>query len=169
MYYLTMTVVDWVDVFTRKEHKLRIVDSLKYCQKEKGLLVHGWCLMSNHLHLLASAREGFNLSDILRDFKKFTSKQIVADINNEIESRRDWMLYRFEFAGKFKTNVKNYKFWKDGNQAMECFSFNFSQQKLNYIHQNPVRAMIVEEAEHYLFSSAKNYSGVKGLLEVEFI
>lgn len=169
IYYLTLTVVDWVDVFTRKEHKLSILESLRFCQNEKGQLVHGWCLMSNHLHLLASARDGFNMSDILRDLKKFTSKQIVNAIHNEIESRRDWMLYRFEFAVKFKVNVKNYKFWQDGNHAVECFTYEFTKQKLDYIHQNPVRAQIVEEAEYYLFSSARDYAEIKGLLEIEFV
>ncbi|MFC6192642.1 transposase [Dyadobacter subterraneus] len=89
IYYLTLTVVDWVDVFTRKEHKFSILESLRFCQNEKGLLVHGWCLMSNHLHLLASARDGFNLSDILRDLKyslpnksspQFTMKLKVEEI-----------------------------------------------------------------------------------------
>ncbi|SEJ43007.1 REP element-mobilizing transposase RayT [Dyadobacter koreensis] len=169
VYFLTMTVVDWIDVFTRKEYKFMITDSLIYCQKEKGLQIHGWCLMSNHLHLLASAKDGYNLSDILRDFKKFTSKKIVATINSEVESRKDWMLYRFEFAGKFKVNVKDYKFWQDGNHATECFSYEFAKQKLNYIHQNPVRASIVDEAENYLFSSARNYAGLKGLVETNFI
>lgn len=79
------------------------------------------------------------------------------------------MLYRFEFAGKFKVNVKDYKFWQDGNQATECFSYEFAKQKLNYIHQNPVRASIVDEAENYLFSSARNYAGLKGLVETNFI
>jgi REP element-mobilizing transposase RayT len=109
-YFLTMTVVDWIDVFTRREHKLKILDSLRYCQENKGLIIYGWCLMSNHLHLLVAAKESFHLSDILRDFKKFTSKQLVLSINTEIESRRDWMLYRFEYAGKFMTNVKSTSF-----------------------------------------------------------
>lgn len=79
------------------------------------------------------------------------------------------MLYRFQYARKFKTNVKEYKFWQDGNHATECFNYEFAMQKLYYIHQNPVRALIVEEAEHYLFSSAKNYCGQKGYLDVKLI
>lgn len=77
LYFLTLTVVDWVDIFTRPVYKHIIVDSLKYCQAQKGLVVYAWCLMSNHLHLIATNQEGFHLSDILRDFKKFTSKQIL--------------------------------------------------------------------------------------------
>lgn len=66
LHYLTITVVDWVDVFTRKEHNLKIIDSLRYCQKQKGLRIFGWCLMSNHMHLLAAASNEFRLSDIIR-------------------------------------------------------------------------------------------------------
>jgi putative transposase len=169
IYFVTLTVVDWVDVFTRKEHKERIIESLKFCQQNKGLDIYAWCLMSNHLHMIISARSGFNLSDILRDFKKFTSKQIVKAIQEEPESRRDWMLYRFEFAGKFLKRIKEYKFWQDGNMAKELITNEFIQQKLDYIHFNPVEALIVSEPEHYLFSSASNYAGGGGLIDVKFI
>lgn len=169
MYFITSTIVEWVDVFTRPVYKQIIVDSLKYCQESKGLDIYAWVLMSNHLHAIVSAREGYQLSDILRDFKKYTSKRIIEAIKQEPESRRDWLLYRFEFAGKFKTNVKNYKVWQDGNHAKECFSAKFTQEKLEYIHNNPVRALIVETPEHYLFSSARNYARLQGLIEVKSI
>ena len=165
--FITSTIMEWVDVFTRPVYKQIIVDSLKYCQESKGLDIYAWVLMSNHLHAIVSAREGYNLSDILRDFKKFTSKRIIEAINQEPESRRDWLLYRFEYAGKFKTNVKNYKVWQDGNHVKECFSAKFSQEKLEYIHNNPVRALIVEMPEHYLFSSARNYARMQGLIEIK--
>ena len=80
IYFLTLTVVDWVDVFTRPVYRHEVVESLKFCQRKKGLELYAWVLMSNHLHLLASAAEGYNLSDILRDFKKFTSKTIIDKI-----------------------------------------------------------------------------------------
>ncbi|HEV7349305.1 transposase [Telluribacter sp.] len=99
-YFLTMTVVDWVDVFSRPTYRHIVVDSLRYCQQQKGLRLFGWCLMSNHLHLLAAAADDHNLSDILRDMKKHTSKQLVKAIQEEPESRRDWMLQRFAYAGK---------------------------------------------------------------------
>lgn len=78
---------------------LSLVDSLRHCRQEKGLLVHGRCMMSNHVHILASAKEN-NLSDTLRDFKKFTSKQIIAAIRaNTGESRKEWMLTIFQQMG----------------------------------------------------------------------
>ena len=165
-YYLTMTVVDWVDIFTRPHYRHIIVDALRYCQQYKGLQLHAWCLMSNHLHLIASAQEGINLSDILRDFKKFTSKRVVAAMSEINESRRKWMYNRFEYAGRYNPKIKNFKFWQDGNEAKEIHTNHFLEQKLAYIHRNPVAAEIVEEPEHYLYSSARDYAGRPGLLEV---
>jgi len=165
-YFLTMTVVDWVDVFTRDAYKCIVVDSLRFCQENKGLILYGWCLMSNHLHLLAAAQPNFDLSDIVRDFKKFTSKKIVRTMQEIPESRREWMLHRFSFAGKYRSNIENFKFWQDGNRAKACVTPEFAHQKLAYLHDNPVRARIVETPEDYLHSSARNYAGKAGLLEV---
>lgn len=167
-YYMTLTVVEWVDIFTRPIYKQIIVDSLKYCQEAKGLEIYGWVLMSNHLHLLASARkEGVTMSDILRDFKKFTSKKIVKTVLEEpTESRKDWLSYRFDYAGRFNPKIKDYKFWQDGNEAKEIHTAEFFNQKLNYIHNNPVRADIVEFPEEYLYSSARNYARRSALLDV---
>jgi putative transposase len=165
-YFLTMTVVDWVDVFTRPMYKTIITDSLQYCQKEKGLEIYAWVLMTNHLHLLATAKEGYNLSAILRDFKKFTSKKIVETVTKEIESRKQWMLYRFNYHGFWHPKNQQFKFWQDGNEAKEIHSNDFLFQKLHYLHDNPVRAGIVEFPEEYLYSSARNYVGKKGLIDV---
>ena len=169
-YFLTMTVVNWIDVFTRPVYKHIIVDSLKYNHKNKGLIIYAWCLMSNHLHLIAEADEGFNLSDILRDFKKYTSKAIIKEIqDNPEESRKKWMLSEFEFAGRYNPGIQNYKFWQDGNEAKEIHSTSFIEQKLNYIHENPVVAEIVENDFEYLYSSAKNYADDQGLIDVVLI
>jgi REP element-mobilizing transposase RayT len=169
-YFLTMTVVNWIDVFTRPVYKHIIIDALIYNQENKGLIISAWCLMSNHLHLIAEADEGHNLSDILRDFKKFTSKAIVKEIGeNPEESRKKWILSEFEFAGRYKSNIKNYKFWQDGNEAKEIHSNSFLEQKLGYIHDNPVKAEIVENAEEYIYSSAKNYVGEQGLIDIVLI
>ena len=167
--FITTTIVDWVDLFTRPVYKHIIIDSLKYCQKEKGLEIYAWVLMSNHLHMITGTKEGFLLSDIMRDFKKFTSKEITKAIEEVNESRRDWMLNRFEFAGNNDNKIKYYKVWQEGYDETTIFLIDFFNQKLNYIHMNPVRAEIVTEPHHYLYSSALNYAGEKGLLDVQFI
>jgi hypothetical protein len=105
----------------------------------------------------------------MRDFKKFTSKKIVKQIEEEPESRREWMLNRFEYTGKFNPKIKNYKFWQDGNHAIEVYSPEVTWQKINYIHDNPVEELFVTDAEDYLFSSARDYQGIEGLLTVELI
>lgn len=168
IYFLTMTVVDWVDIFTREDYRYIIIDSLKYCQKEKGLEVYSWCLMTNHLHLIAAAKENgpFTLSDILRDFKKFTSKTIIERIKEIPESRRKWLLDRFEFAGRYNKKIEFYKFWQDGNEPKEVYSEEFLQQKIAYIHDNPVRAGWVNEQQYYKYSSAIDYAGEKGIIDV---
>jgi REP element-mobilizing transposase RayT len=165
-YFLTLTVVDWVDVFTRMNYKMKIIHSLNYCQKNKGLEIYGYCLMTNHLHLIAKATDTKSLSEILRDFKSHTAKSIIQLIKDEPESRRKWMLDRFQVAGKYLKRIDNYKFWQDGNHAEIIRHPNMFYIKLNYIHQNPVKTMIVEKPEEYLFSSARNYAGLESLLEI---
>ena len=110
-YYLTLTVVDWIDIFTRKNHKKAIIDSLQYCIKNKGLNVYAFCLMTNHLHLIVNCDEPFELKDTIRDFKRHTVKQVLFQIRNETESRRKWILNLLESNGaKYKANEK-IKFW----------------------------------------------------------
>ena len=80
LYFVSFAVVDWIDVFTRNEYKDIIVESLDFCQKNKGLELFAWCVMTNHVHLIIRAKEKYVLQDIMRDFKKFTSKEIINAI-----------------------------------------------------------------------------------------
>ncbi len=167
VYYLTLTVVEWVDIFSRPVYKHIIVDSLNYCIANKGLKVYCWCLLSNHLHMIAAASDEDTLSDILRDFKKFTNKAIINAVKEVPESRRDWLLNLFWFAGKNEKKIKYYKVWQDGNGAKEIHTTAFPDEKMNYIHNNPVRLELVANPEEYFYSSARDYSGEKGLVNIE--
>ena len=171
IYFVTLTVVGWIDVFTRIEQKVVLVESLKFCQKEKGLETYSYCIMTNHLHMICKAMAEITLPEIMRDFKKFTSKQIIKTIKQEPESRREWMLKYFENACDHLKRDQKYKVWQDGYHAEILTSRKFLLQKLNYIHHNPVRAGIVLNPEDYLFSSARNYAGMDedGELEVVLI
>ena len=75
---MTMTVVDWIDLFTRVNHKQLLIDSLKFCQDKKGLNIFGFCLMTSHLHILANTVEPFQLDNVVRDFKIFTPKALIG-------------------------------------------------------------------------------------------
>lgn len=162
VHFVTFTVHQWVDVFTRKAYTEILLESLKYCQQTKGLEVFAWVIMSNHCHLILRARNE-NLSDIIRDLRKFTAKKIFKAIQeNPLESRKKWL----EMTLSFENQIW---FWEKGYHGEEIFSSSFFQTKANYIHENPVRAGIVEKAEDYLFSSAGDFFGVrKGALELEY-
>ena len=167
-YFITCTIVDWIDLFSRIDYKNMIVESLQYCQENKGLTIYGWCLMPSHLHLICSSND-VPLSDIMRDFKKHTSKKLIKLIDEILESRREWLLEKFEAAASNLKGNKKYKVWKTGYHAKEIYSNSFAIQKLNYIHQNPVKEGIVFKPEEYMYSSAIDYSGETGNLKVEFI
>ena len=165
-HFITATVVDWVDVFTRKNYKDIIVECLEFCIKNKSMILYGYVIMSNHIHMIVQSENG-KLSDLLRDFKKFTTSKIIETIKSEPESRREWMLERFQLATESHSRNKNYQFWQYGNHPEEIYSTKFLWSKLDYIHLNPVRAGIVEKASHYTYSSASNYVLDKGLLKIE--
>jgi REP element-mobilizing transposase RayT len=160
--------VQWVDIFTRNEYKQILLDSWKHCQQTKGLQIHAWVIMTNHVHMIISRKGETKLEDIMRDMKKYTSSKIITAIMcNEKESRREWMLNIFSEAGKANSNNKNYQFWKQDNHPMLLSTEKFFNQKLNYIHENPVRAGFVTEPDHWQYSSAGEYfNNKKGLVEL---
>ncbi|MBR8538406.1 transposase [Carboxylicivirga sediminis] len=159
VYFISFAVQGWVDVFTRNCYKDILIDSLEYCQKNKGLELFAWCIMTNHVHLIARAEYGFLLSDILRDFKKFTSKAIIMAIKENIqESRKEWLLQQF-------VTENGNRFWRSDNKPIELWSNKVIDQKLNYLHNNPVEEGLVFHPEDYVYSSARDYSGEKGLLD----
>jgi REP element-mobilizing transposase RayT len=163
-YFLTFQIVGWVDIFTRKIYRDIVIDSLIFCQQQKGLNLFAYVIMSNHIHLLAQSEFG-DLSGFIRDFKNYTSRKILDYIDNGVESRKEWMNIVFKYHGKFKHNQIN-QIWTHENHAELIYSENFIRQKLNYIHENPVRSGIVAKAEDYLYSSARNYADLENLINV---
>lgn len=170
IYFCSFATVGWVDIFTRRAYKDILVENLRVCQQRKGLRLFAWVVMSNHIHLIASHENG-NLSGLLRDYKSYTSKLLYEAIKVEAESRREWMLPMFERAGKFNPNNTNFQIWQQDNQPKQLLPYfdTFSRQKLDYIHQNPVEAGFVDVAEEYPYSSARNYAGRQGMLDVELL
>ena len=169
-YFLTFTVVDWMDIFTRLMHRRLLVDSLNYCIMNKGLIVNAWVIMSNHMHLVAYADEGKRMGDLIRDFKRHTSKAVRGSIEVGPESRQEWLLDRMAFTARKTQRTDDYKLWQDGSHAMDIVSEEFLHQKVDYIHDNPVRNGLVDLPEHYVFSSARDYNtDQKGLVEIELV
>ena len=118
--------------------------------------------MPSHIHLIAKTEDDVSLSDVLSDFKSNTSKQIIKMIEeSHTESRREWLLYMFEFYGKKNAHNVKYQFWQQNNHAFDLFSNKFIDQKVNYIHNNPVEARIVTEPHFYVYSSANQFTDLK--------
>ena len=168
LYFLTFQVIDWVDIFTRQSYRDIIIDSLTYCRQQKGLKVYAYVIMSNHIHAIMST-ERSNLSDVIRDFKRHTASQALELIKNSTESRKDWLLKRFEFAAMRHKRNSQYQFWTHENHAIELESEKFIKQKLAYIHDNPVRAGYVDHAEHWIYSSQRNYSDLFAPMDIDLM
>jgi putative transposase len=167
-HFISFATVNWIDVFTRRVYKDVIIESLKYCIAHKGLEVYGYCIMTNHVHLIIGSPKE-KIENIIRDMKKHTSKELIKMIEgNTQESRRSWMLWMFKRAGEHNINNKNYQFWQQNNHPVELFDHEIMDQKLDYIHNNPIEAGIVENAEDYIYSSARDYWGKKGLIDLCF-
>jgi len=164
-YLLTLNTIDRVDIFIRPFFKQIIVESLNYFIEKKGLVVYGWCLMTNHLHLIVEAKDGFHLSDLINDFKTFTAKIILQDLNADSDIRRTWIMKKFREAALFdKLEV-----WENADHPVligeeEKDGIN---DQLREIHNNPVRNKIVVSPHDYLHSSARNYVGLIGLVNIQ--
>jgi putative transposase len=158
-YFLTFTVVGWVDLFTRKECRNIIIQSLKYCQKNKGLILNAYVIMPSHIHLIVRAEEASKgLSSIIRDFKSHTFRELKKFIlNSKKESRRDWLNIVFNYHAKYNSNNTHWQIWKQDNRPKILLHPKFTMQKIRYIHNNPVVDDIVENPEDYLYSSSRNY------------
>jgi putative transposase len=166
LYFVTFSVVGWIDVFTRRVYKDLLLDCLRHCISQKGLVLYGYVIMSNHVHLIISCNGTATLSEVMRDLKKYSSYRIVKGIKENVqESRRKWLLYLFAKAGQANSNNTNYQFWQQDNHPILLHpNTDALERKLNYIHQNPVRAGLVSEASAYLYSSASNYEHMESVL-----
>jgi REP element-mobilizing transposase RayT len=168
-YFISFAIVYWLDVFIRPIYKDILVDSMNYCIKEKGLVVYAWVIMSSHVHMIIGTQNN-KMQDIIRDLKKYTSKTIINTIMENIqESRREWLIWMFERAGKKNINNTKYQFWQQHNKPIELYDNKIIEQRLDYLHNNPVEEGFVFEPHEYKYSSAIDHSGGKGYVDVELI
>jgi REP element-mobilizing transposase RayT len=167
IYFLTFQVVFWLDIFTRQEYRDIIIDSLKFCREQKHLKVYTFVIMSNHVHLVARSGNG-TMSDTIRDFKKYTANEILERINSPFESRKKWLLNEMAFAARKHKRNSKFQLWTHDNHAIELSSNQMIDQRVDYVHNNPVKAGIVEKPEDYLYSSARSFcEGFSTVMEID--
>ncbi len=169
LYFVSFATINWIDVFVRDHYFMLMLDSLNFCRKSKGMEIFCYCIMPSHVHLIFRTTHN-DPGAILRDLKTYTSKKMQKTIaENPLESRKDWIIRMMAEEGKSKSNIKHFQFWQQHNKPIELWSSYIIDQKVDYIHMNPVEAGFVLEPEHWKYSSAIDYSGGKGLLEIDFI
>ena len=172
IYFVTFTVIDWIDVFIRDEYRDVVVNSIRYCQENKGLEVYAYCFMTSHIHLIIGANSLLPLEGIIRDLKAFTSRHIrkILEDDGQVKESRAWILKRMYYAGKYNSNNKDFQFWQQHSHPIELSSAAMIEQTLDYIHLNPVVAGFVNVPEAWTYSSARDYAGIaKGAIELIFL
>jgi len=166
LYFITNTVINWIDLFTRVEYCDILVKAFNSCIERKGLHVHAWVIMPSHFHAMVSS-DWEPLEKIMQALKSFTSREFIKSMKEINESRKEWLLSTFqEYANRNKRG-SNYLIWQDGSHPIEIEKNKEIENHLDYIHQNPVKAGYVSESEHWIYSSAIDYTGLKGLIVVE--
>jgi len=169
LYFISFAVVYWIDLFIRKEYKDIVLESWRYCQKQKDLDIYGWCIMTSHIHMIIGSR-GRPLDKIVGEMKSYTSRNFRQAIMENIqESRKEWLLDMMQRAGSNNSNNKDWQLWQQHNKPIEILNSDMFYQKLDYIHKNPVETGIVEKEEDYLYSSARDFYDKKGLIELSYI
>jgi putative transposase len=167
--FITLRTVDWVDVFIRPVYKQMIVHSLNHFIATKGMTVYAWCLMTHHLHLLACSDSGSSLADLEKEYRAFTSVKIQEAIETEPAIRKEWILNRFKNSGHLFGLAKKFQVWETSHGPGTAINFKkpgLLLEHIEHIHQNPVRDKIVDIPAEYLYSSARDYAGIKGLVHI---
>ena len=168
LYFISFATVNWIDIFVREEYMKIVLDSWKFCQEKKGLEIYGWCILPSHIHMIIGSNKN-KLEDIVRDMKSFTSTALRKSIQESIqESRKEWIMWMMERAGKKNGNNNGWQFWQQHNKPLEIKDQEMFDKTLEYTHLNPVMAGFVSKPEDWKYSSARDFSGLKGLIELNF-
>jgi REP element-mobilizing transposase RayT len=167
LFFVSFAVINWIDLFIRNEYKEVLITSIQYCQQHKDLDVYAYCIMTSHVHLIIGSR-GNGMSNIMRDLKRHTSESLRKTIQQyPRKSRKEWMLQMMEEAGKQNSNNIGFQLWQQDNHPIALSTEKIMQQKLDYLHNNPVEAGFVEKPEDWLYSSAKQYyTEKKGMVDI---
>lgn len=167
LYFVSFATINWIDVFTRQVYFDVLAESVKYCRAEKGLELYAYCFMPSHVHFIfRSSNE--KPSELLRDFKRHTSKKLIETIeNNPQESRKEWLLWMFKRAGSRNATTNKYQFWQQHNKPIELWSAHIINQKIDYIHKNPVESGFVTNPVDWKYSSARNFQDDSTVLEID--
>ena len=159
-YFHTCTVVGWMPVFTRPETVQVLLDSFSYLQAHDDFSLYGFVILENHLHFVSSAADH---AACIKRFKSFTARAIIDLLE---QKRVTMLLQQLAYYKAHHKKGSHYQFWQEGSHPEEIFHEAMMREKLDYIHNNPVKRGYVADPCHWRYSSALNYAGKAGLVEV---
>jgi REP element-mobilizing transposase RayT len=167
IYFVSFATVYWLDIFVREPYFAAFIESLEFCRNNKGMELFAYCVLPSHVHLIFRDKNG-NPGKLIKELKTFTSKKLQELINeNPQESRKEWLLWMMDRAGSKNSNITNRQFWQQHNKPVELWSNKVIEQKLDYIHNNPVESGFVTEPQHWKYSSAANFCGEPGVIKID--
>ena len=158
-HFLTNTIVNWIPIFTRLGSVQIILDSFSYIQNNQDIKIYGYVILENHIHWIAQSE------DLNKDVTRFkaTAKMLVNYLAEEGQQK---ILQQFVFYKKAHKKDREHQVWEEGSHPQLMQNEQVLRQKLDYIHFNPVKRGYVDKPEHWRYSSARNYMGQEGLIDV---
>ena len=163
IYFITSTVIEWLPIFTRKAFFNVLLESINYSRTQKGVKIYAYVILDNHLHLIG---EGDKMGKIIKEFKSHTARKIISLAEQE---NKDWLLNQLRFYRRKHKVGSNHQVWQEGFHPQLISSEEMLRQKIEYVHYNPVRAGLAEKPEDWLYSSARNYLGLPGVLDIDLL
>ena len=148
-HFFTATNLEWKKILSRDKYKDIVIESMRFLVKNKRVVIYGFVIMENHVHIIWQLQAGKKREDVQRDFLKYTAQQIKKDmISNHPEDLESY---------KVKAKDRKYQFWERNPLSIEIWSEKVLLQKLKYIHENPARSGLCKYADEYKYSSALFY------------
>jgi len=160
-HFMTCTVMEWLPVFTRPETVQILLDCWQYQREHADLKLYGFVVLENHLHFIAQAPR---LDECVSSFKSYTARQLIDYLK---QHHIEQLLTRLSFSKRAHKYDRDFQFWQEGVHAEMVFNENIMREKLKYIHENPVKRGYVDRAEYWRYSSASNYEGLGGVIDVD--
>lgn len=160
-HFITCTTLHWIPIFTRVETTDIIFQSLKYLQIADNLKIFAYVILENHLHLVAQSDD---IAKTMSKFKSFSAREIIKHLK---EKDAQTILEQLVFYKKAHKSDRKLQLWQEGIQPKLIVDEEMMLSRINYVHNNPVKRGYVDEAKHWRYSSARDYEGMVGLLEIE--
>ena len=162
-HFVTCTVVNWLPIFSQPKLAKIVLNSLDFLCSEQRLALHAYVIMENHLHLIASSE---NLSKEIAAFKSFTARSIIDSLKMD---KAEYLLTQLKFHKRLHKKNQDYQLWQEGSHPQAITNEAILLQKLEYIHNNPIKRGYVDEPDHWRYSSYRNYMGSSGILKIDVL